>query len=117
LAADQVTIDVVEILADMMTHTAHAVVVLPTLGLTFEPLVFHLVILASVGIRKGCFSVAVVQYTPDHAKLLYVDPTLLEQIREERVLTGHAVSSGQTRLSALTLQNLCGAEVAGLLLQ
>lgn len=129
LIANQASMDVVETLADMMAHAARpfnadVVVGLPTLGLTFAPLVakklgFTRYIPFGYS-RKYWYredlSVAVSSITtPDHAKLLFVDPNLAGQLRGKRVLiVDDAVSSGQTMVSALTLLGLCGAEVAGI---
>jgi adenine/guanine phosphoribosyltransferase-like PRPP-binding protein len=129
LIANQAAIDVVETLADIMANAARpfnadVVVGLPTLGLTFAPLVakklgFNRYIPFGYS-RKYWYredlSIAVSSITtPDHAKVLYVDPNLVGQLQGKRVLiVDDAVSSGQTMVSALTLLKLSGAEVAGI---
>ena len=129
LIANQAAIDVVETLADMMAEAAlpfnaDVVVGLPTLGLTFASLIAK-----KLGFRRYIpfgysrkywyredLSVAVSSITtPDHTKLLYVDPNLVGQLQGKRVLiVDDAVSSGKTMVSALTLLGLCGADVAGI---
>jgi adenine/guanine phosphoribosyltransferase-like PRPP-binding protein len=129
LIANQASMEVVEILSDMMAERARAfgadlVVGLPTLGLTFAPLVAK-----KLGFtryfpfgysRKYWYrddlSVPVKSITtPDFVKRLYVDPNLVEQLRGRRVLiVDDAVSTGQTIVSALKLLKLCEAAVAGI---
>lgn len=129
LIANQASMEVVEILSDMMADRARAfdadlVVGLPTLGLTFAPLVAK-----RMGFtryfpfgysRKYWYrddlAVAVQSITtPDFAKRLYVDPNLVGQLRGRRALiVDDAVSTGQTMVSALKLLKLCEATVAGI---
>ena len=127
--ANHAAMDVIETLSDFMADRscpfkADIVVGLPTLGLAFAPLVAQ-----KLGFtryvpfgysRKYWYrddiSVSVQSLTtPDFAKLLFVDPNLLEELRGRRVLVvDDAVSTGQTMVSALKLLELCEAEIAGI---
>ena len=105
------------------TSEAEVVVGLPTLGLAFAPLVAQ-----KLGFKRYVpfgysrkywydekFSVPVYSITtPDHPKILFVDPNLLGELRGKRVLiVDDAVSTGQTIVSALELVKRCDAKVAG----
>lgn len=129
LIANHAAMDVVETLADFMAEgarefTAEVVVGLPTLGLAFAPLVAK---------RLGFTRYVPFGYsrkywyqddltapvssitTPDHAKLLFVDPNLASELRGKRVLVvDDAVSTGQTMVSALKLLKKCEAVVVGI---
>jgi len=129
LIANQASMEVVETLSEMMADSARAfevdvVVGLPTLGLAFAPLVAK-----SLGFtryipfgysRKYWYredlAVPVQSLTtPDHSKMLYVDPNIAGQLRGRRVLVvDDAVSTGQTMVSALKLVTQCEGEVAGI---
>jgi adenine/guanine phosphoribosyltransferase-like PRPP-binding protein len=129
LIANQASMDVVEILSEFMAERARdlgaeVVVGLPTLGLAFAPLVAK-----KLGFKRYIpfgysrkywydeeFAVPVYSITtPDHPKLLFVDPNLLGELRGKRVLiVDDAVSSGQTIVSALELVKRCQADIAGI---
>jgi adenine/guanine phosphoribosyltransferase-like PRPP-binding protein len=129
LIANQASMEVVETLSDMMAERARAfdadlVVGLPTLGLTFAPLVakklgftryFPFGYSRKYWYRDDLAVTVQSITTPDFAKQLYVDPNLIAQLRGRRVLiVDDAVSTGQTMVSALKLLKLCEAAVAGI---
>jgi len=121
--------EVVESLSEFIADRAEdfdaeVVVGLPTLGLAFAPLVAQ-----KLGFKRYIpfgysrkywydekYSVPVSSLTtPDHHKLLFVDPNLLGELQGKRVLiVDDAVSTGQTIVSALELLNRCEAQVAGI---
>jgi adenine/guanine phosphoribosyltransferase-like PRPP-binding protein len=129
LIANQASIDVVETLADFMANRsrefgADMVVGLPTLGLAFAPLVakklgFTRYIPFGYSRKywyKDELAVPVSSITtPEHAKLLFVDPNLVSELAGKRVLiVDDAVSTGQTMVSALKLLGKCEATVVGI---
>ena len=128
LIANHAAMDVVEALADFMADQsrdfgAELVVGLPTLGLAFAPLVakklgFTRYIPFGYSRKywyKDELAVPVSSLTtPDHAKLLFVDPNLEGQLRGKRVLiVDDAVSTGQTMVAAFKLLRKCEAIVVG----
>jgi adenine/guanine phosphoribosyltransferase-like PRPP-binding protein len=129
LIANQASMEVVETLSEFMADgakefKAEVVVGLPTLGLAFAPLVAQ-----KLGFKRYIpfgysrkywydekFAIPVYSITtPDHPKLLFMDPNLLGELRRKRVLiVDDAVSTGQTIVSALELVIRCEAEIAGI---
>jgi adenine/guanine phosphoribosyltransferase-like PRPP-binding protein len=128
LIANQASFEVVRALADSMIDLARqtpcdAIVGLPTLGLTFAPLVAE-----GLGQRRYVpmgysqkfwyqedLSIPVQSLTtPTQAKRLYLDPNQLELVAGRRVLiVDDAVSTGGTLSSAITLLERAGAQVLG----
>ncbi|HMO56920.1 MAG TPA: phosphoribosyltransferase [Roseiflexaceae bacterium] len=124
--ANHAAFNVVDTLAAHMADLARqldpqVIIGLPTLGLTFAPLVArHLGFTNYVPFgysRKYWYddqlSVAVRSITtPGGAKSLYVDPNILPRIHNRRALiVDDAISSGQTIAAALQLVELAGATV------
>ena len=99
------------------------IVGLPTLGLTFAPLVArHLGFDNYVPFgtsRKYWYTDALSVplrsiTTPGGGKSLYVDPHIVARLRGRRVVVvDDAISSGQTTAAALALASIAGAEVLG----
>jgi adenine/guanine phosphoribosyltransferase-like PRPP-binding protein len=129
LIPNQASIEVVETLSEFMADRsrpfgADVVVGLPTLGLTFAPLVakkLGFTRYVPLGYSRKYWyqddlAIPVQSLTtPDGSKLLYVDPNLVEQLRGRRVLVvDDTLSTGQTMVSALTLLKRCGCNIAGI---
>ena len=128
LIANHAAMDVVETLADFMADRsrefgAELVVGLPTLGLSFAPLIakklgFTRYIPFGYSRKywyKDELAVPVSSLTtPDHAKLLFVDPNLKTELRGKKVLiVDDAVSTGRTMVSAFKLLKRCEGMVVG----
>ena len=128
LIANQASTEVVSTLASFMAERVRslafdAIVGLPTLGLTFAPLIAqalgHSRYVPLGYSRKYWYreelSVPVSSITtPGVGKLLYADPNLMPLLAGQRVLVvDDAVSSGTTMGAGLRLLQRCGATVVG----